>query len=273
MPPECLTLLTDYGLDAGFVGILHAVALRIAPALPVIDLDHSVPRHDVRLGALRLERSMRYVPVGVHVAVVDPGVGGDRRAVAVEAGGRLFVGPDNGLLTWAVEACGGAERCVALGVERYWLPARTGTFDGRDVFVPVAAHLGLGTDLAELGDALDPATLVGLTRPLERPLGDGSVELEVLQVDGFGNVQLSGDATTVARLGLRRGDPVELLAGARSVGASFGATFGDVGAGEAVLLLDSDTALALSVNRGRADLVLGSGPGATVVLRAVPELH
>ena len=198
------------------------------------------------------------------------GVGGGRRAIAVEAGGRVFVGPDNGLLSWAVEACGGAGRCVALEAERYWLPARSGTFDGRDVFVPVAAHLGLGTDLAELGGAIDPATLVELARPVVRARGDGSVELEVLQVDGFGNVQLSGDAATVAQLELHRGDPVELAAGARAVRASFGATFGDVGAGEAVLLLDSDAALALSVNRGRADLLLGTGAGGSVTLRRLP---
>jgi S-adenosylmethionine hydrolase len=140
----CITLLTDYGYAGGFVGMLHAVAFSIAPAVPVIDLDHGIPPFDVRLGALRLERAVPYLPAGVHVGVVDPGVGGSRRPVALTSGGSAFVGPDNGLLVWAARRAGDLDQVVVLDQERFWLPSRSQTFDGRDVFVPVAAYLAAG---------------------------------------------------------------------------------------------------------------------------------
>jgi S-adenosylmethionine hydrolase len=144
--------MTDYGCGAGFVGTLHAVAFRIAPDVRVIDLDHSVPPQDIRLGALRLERFMAYAPPGVHVGVVDPGVGGVRRAVAITAGPHAFVGPDNGLLTWAMEATSaGDTRAVVLDRPGFWLEHPSRTFDGRDIFVPVAAHLSHGVPLDDVG--------------------------------------------------------------------------------------------------------------------------
>jgi S-adenosyl-L-methionine hydrolase (adenosine-forming) len=262
----CMTLTTDYGHGSGFVGTLHAVAFRIAPALRVIDLDHDVPAHNVRLGGLRMERFMRLAPSGVHVGVVDPGVGGGRRAVAIEVGAHAFVGPDNGLLTWATEACGASGmRAVVLDKEEYWLEPRSRTFDGRDVFVPVAAHLARGADLAHVGSEIDPGTLVRLDRPVARLRSRTEAEVEVLQVDGFGNVQLSGGDEMAAALGLRAGDRLELsLGGAAGVEATYAATFSDVGEGAAAVLLDSDGCLALSVNRGRADSLLGTGHLVTI---------
>lgn len=255
----CMTLTTDYGYGSGFVGTLHAVAFRIAPSLRVIDLDHLVPAHDVRLGALRMERFMRLAPCAVHVGVVDPGVGSRRRAVAIEAGPHTFVGPDNGLLTWAAEACGSSGlRAVVLDREEFWLEQPSRTFDGRDVFVPVAAHLAGGAALGQVGSEIDPAALVRLDRPVARILGRTEAELEVLQVDGFGNVQLSGDREMVAALGLHAGDPLELTTpGEAPIGATYAATFSEVAEGAAAVLLDSDGCLALSVNRGRADSLLG----------------
>lgn len=274
MRHRLITLLTDYGRKGGFVGALHAVAYSIAPEAVVIDLDHEIPPQDVRLGALRLERMMRYTPAGVHVAVVDPGVGSARRGLAIETGGRVFVGPDNGLLVAAVRACGPLQRVTVLEEPSYWRSPRSPTFDGRDVFVPVAAHVAAGVILAKLGPEVDPDSLVSLPPPVADRQPDGSLRLEVLQVDGFGNVQLAGGAETLGARGGWRGSAVvlarcaagELPAGPEVV-AVCGTTFGDVGAGEAVLLIDGDNCLALSVNRGRADTLLGAGPGDLVALR------
>jgi S-adenosylmethionine hydrolase len=291
---RCLTLTTDYGLEAGFVGILHAVAYGIAPGVEVIDLDHSVPPQDVRLGALRLERFMTYLPPGVHVAVVDPGVGGDRRGVAIAAGRQILVGPDNGLLVWAAEAAASAVpaaavpddgvagagneeapgttpariAAVVLDREDFWLPRRARTFDGRDIFVPVAAHLAAGTQLDQVGTAVELSSLVHLQRPRVRPSQDGGTELEVLQVDGFGNVQLSGGRAVAEALGLAAGDAVSWRTGEGGVVATYVSTFAEVARGALALLLDSDGHLALSVNQGRADALLPAAPGTPGVLRA-----
>jgi hypothetical protein len=285
-----MTLTTDYGMGSGFVGTLHAVAFGIAPLLVVIDLDHEIPPHDVRLGALRMERFMRVAPSGVHVGVVDPGVGGERRAVAIEAGRHRFVGPDNGLLTWAADACAasagaGAEGAGGIGAvvldkAEYWRQQRSRTFDGRDIFVPVAAQLARGAPLGEVGTEIEPPSLVRLRRPVTRIRSETEADLEVLHVDRFGNVQLSGDAATAATLGLRAGDRLELTPGSRPggdgaelpapaapVGATYAATFSDVGEGTAAVLLDSDGCLALSVNRGRADTMVGAHAGQLMTIR------
>jgi S-adenosylmethionine hydrolase len=273
VPYDCITLLTDYGYGGGFVGALHAVALGIAPGVPVIDLDHAIPPQDVRLGALRLERLIAYTPPGVHVAVVDPGVGGDRRPLAVETAGRVFVGPDNGLLVWAAERCGPLQGVTVLEEQGYWLSPRSRTFDGRDVFVPVAARLATGLDLAKLGPRVDPGSLVTLDRPAARRQDDGSLLTEVVQVDTFGNVQFAAGGSGAAGdvLGLLPGTEVhvEPAGGAGApVEALVGFTFDDVPAGTPVLLVDSDGCLALSVNRGRADELSGLQPGDLVTIRA-----
>ncbi len=262
--PPCLTLLTDFGYEAGFVGTLHLVAYSISPAARVIDLDHSIPHGDVRLGALRLERAVRLLPPGVHVGVVDPGVGSARRPVALRAGGRLFVGPDNGLLVWAADAAGGVEEAVVLDDEQWFLEGRAKTFDGRDVFVPVAAHLLRGASLSEVGTRCEPGGLVRLERPVARLRGDGALEAEVLQVDGFGNVQLSASRPVVEELGARAGDPLVVDWSGKRLHAVFGTAFSDVGIGETVLLLDSDGCLACSVNGGRGDALLDARPGSLV---------
>lgn len=203
-PYDLVTFVTDYGSKGGFVGALHAVVDSItgpSSLVRIIDLDHSIPPQDVLLGALRMERSMKYLRPGVHVGVVDPGVGTPRLGVAVEAGGRVFVGPDNGLLMFAVAAVGGAQRAVA--IEAHVLAGRSKTFDGRDVFAPVAAHLACGVDLLDLGPPVDAALLVRLQRPVARLLGDALFELLVVQVDTFGNVQFGTDRSLIGRLGDR----------------------------------------------------------------------
>jgi S-adenosylmethionine hydrolase len=268
---DLITFVTDYGLEGGFVGSLHAVvdqivADRSSSQVRIIDLDHFVPPQDVLLGALRMERLLAYTRAGVHVGVVDPGVGTSRRPVAVNAGGRVFVGPDNGLLAFAVDAAGGAEQAVLL--ERYLLPHRAVTFDGRDVFAPAAAHLACGMQLRELGSEIDPASLQRLERPVVHPLAGGGVEVRVVQVDGFGNVQFGAGPTVLSGLG----DRAEITTAGGTLTVAVGSTFGDVAAGEAVLLVDSDACAALSVNQGRASELLGGlRPGDAVRLTEAPR--
>ena len=177
------------------------MAARIAPDARIIDVTHLVPPGDIRRGAAVLAQTVPYLPPAVHVAVVDPGVGTARRGVAVAAGDSVFVGPDNGLLSWAVAAAGGATAAVSLTNRSLWLTGTAATFHGRDIFMPAAAHLAAGTDLAAAGTEIDVAGLVTLPAP-QRVVRDGTAAGEVLTVDRFGNVQLSITASDAADIGL-----------------------------------------------------------------------
>src|SRR5215472_7483902 len=198
---DCLTLLTDYGLDDGFVAACHGVAARIAPAARIIDITHLVPPGDVRRGAAVLAQTMPYMPAAVHVAVVDPGVGTARRGIAVEAGEAILVGPDNGLLSWAAAALGGVRRAFQLTNGELWLHPVSQTFHGRDIFLPVAAHLAAGTDLVTVGTELDTGDLVTLPAPTSR-VHDGEAESEAICVLRFGHVHLSIAACDADRNGI-----------------------------------------------------------------------
>jgi S-adenosyl-L-methionine hydrolase (adenosine-forming) len=259
---DLLTLLTDYGVGGPFVGAMHAVAFAIAPRLRVLDLDHTVPPQDVRRGAHRLAQLTDHVPPGVHVAVVDPGVGTARRPLAIETPGRVFAGPDNGLRLWAARRCGPLVRVIWLREEDYWRSPRSRTFDGRDVFVPVAAHVATGVPLTKLGAEVDPSTLVELPAPVVRTAADGEVEVEVLDVDRFGNVQLGVRPEAAAALGILRGRAVSIS----GTPVAYGEIFADVGAGGLLLYADSDGLLALAVNGGDASVVLALKPGDLVTL-------
>src|SRR5258707_6232697 len=201
---SCLTFLTDFGLEDGFVAACHGVAARIAPAARVIDITHLVPPGDVRRGAAVLAQTIPAMPPAVHVAVVDPGVGTARRAVAIEARGGILVGPDNGVLSWAIGPLGGATRAVLLTNEKLWNHPVSPTFHGRDIFMPVASHLATGTSVTEAGTEVDLSELVMLAKPTSRML-DREAEGEVLSVDRFGNVQLSVPSTAAADLGIEIG--------------------------------------------------------------------
>jgi S-adenosylmethionine hydrolase len=240
-----VTLLTDYGLDDEYAGVLHGVIARIAPAVRVIDLTHGVPRHDVRTGALALRRALPYTPPGVHVAVVDPGVGGPRRGVALRCGDRLLVGPDNGVLMPAAQDAGGVTEAVDLARSPWVLQPVSATFHGRDVFAPVAAQLALGAPLADAGEALDPALLTPLALPEPRRDGDALVA-HALGFDVYGNVLLDAVGADVAAATSVAGRPVTV-----------GRTFGDVPDGRLLLYEDSSGTLALAVNRGSARDALG----------------
>lgn len=258
-----LTFLTDYGLDDGFVAACHGVAATIAPHATVIDVTHLVPPGDVRRGAAVLAQTVPYLPPAVHVVVVDPGVGTSRRGVAVRAGESVFVGPDNGVLSWAVAAVGGAGRAVALTSRDLWLDKVTSTFHGRDIFMPVAAHLAAGTDLAVAGPDIDPGLLVTLPPPA-RAVRDGVAEGEVLTVDRFGNVQSTLTAADAYRIGLKPGDSVAVKAGRHTLTLPYREMFGAVPPGELVVYCDGAGLVSIAVNGGDAGQRLGLPPGARV---------
>ena len=253
-----VTLLTDYGVADDFVGVCHAVIAGIAPDARVIDLAHGIPRHDVRTGALVLRRTLPYAPAGVHMAVVDPEVGGRRRALALRTvdENRLLVGPDNGLLLPAAERFGGVAEAVEIGRSPHRLHPVSATFHGRDLFAPVAAHLAAGAPLAEAGEPLDPDELVELELPTGRLEGD-EVVAHVLALDRYGNVTLDAEHALLARSGLRLGQEVCVEAAGREHTAVYARAFTDVAEGEMLLYEDAYRTLALAINRGSAADVLG----------------
>jgi S-adenosyl-L-methionine hydrolase (adenosine-forming) len=262
-----LSFLTDYGLDDGFVAACHGVAARIAPHAAIIDVTHLVPPGDVRRGAAVLAQTVPYLPPAVHVAVVDPGVGTARRGVAVAAGDSVFIGPDNGLLSWAVTASGGAARAFSLTNRELWLASVTATFHGRDIFMPVAAHLADGTELTATGAEIDVADLVTLPAP-ERLIRDSVAEGEVLTADRFGNVQLSITASDAAQIGLKPGTTAHIRSGSHRLAIPYREMFGAVAPGELVAYADSAGLVAIAVNGGNAAQRLGLPPGARVSIAA-----
>lgn len=265
---DTISFLSDYGLADEFVGVVKAVIRTIAPGVTVLDVTHEVPAHDVRAGSLTLARSIQYLPVGVVLAVVDPGVGSDRRALAVEAGegddAAVLVGPDNGLLAPAVALAGGARRAVALTNTDYHLAAPGPTFAGRDIFAPAAAHLALGVDLEELGEIVDPYSLLPAIVPLSRVEG-ASVVSEVLWVDRFGNAQLNVGPDDIAAMG----DRVTLQIGDRQARVARRAdSYADLKPGEVGLVVDSYGLVAIALNRRAATEELRVGAGDAVTLMA-----
>jgi S-adenosyl-L-methionine hydrolase (adenosine-forming) len=262
-----VSLLTDYGHDDEFVGVCHAVIRGIAPDVPIVDLTHGIPTYGVRHGALVLRNSLPYVPKGVHVAIVDPQVGTERRGVALRtADGRVLVGPDNGLLSLAWEHCGGVLEAVDISRSPHRLEPVSATFHGRDIFAPVAARLAAGAELAEAGQHVEPDELqvVELPRPEVR---DGEVVAHVLLADRFGNVSLDVRHADLAGSGLGLGRGVEVEAGGERFVATFAQTFADVPSGDVVLYEDAYRSLALAINRGDAAAAMQLGPDSRVVLR------
>jgi len=266
---ETVSFLSDYGTTDEFVGVVHSVIRQIAPEVRVIDLTHQVPAHDIRAGGLTLARSAQYLAPGVVLAVVDPGVGTARKAIAVEVGDgeSILVGPDNGLLAPAVAMVGGATRAVELTAEAYRFPAPGPTFAGRDVFAPAAAHLCNGVDLTELGPEIDPFSLTPAMIPITREEGDELIA-EVLWTDQFGNLQLNVDPAEIESLG----DRIELRFGTRSRTGIRHETYAEVAVGEIGLIVDSYGLVSLAVNRASAaeELGLYTGDEVRVVLSDEP---
>lgn len=255
-----VTLLTDYGADDEFVGVCHGVIHTACPGCPVIDVTHGIPRHDVRRGAVVLRNALPYMPAGVHVAIVDPEVGTERRAIAVACeGGRTLVGPDNGVLSLAWERFGGPVEAVDISRSPHRLEPVAATFHGRDIFSPVAAHLARGEELAEAGERLDPAELRRLELPAPR-VERGAVRAPVLLVDGFGNVALGVGHADLAGTGLTLGRDLAVEASGERFSAKLVRSFADVEPGGMLVYEDAYRMLAVAVNRGDAAAALGVGP-------------
>jgi S-adenosylmethionine hydrolase len=262
MNPPVITFLSDYGLEDDFVGLCHGVIATICPEARVIDLTHGIPRHDVRAGALILSGALPYVPVGVHLAIVDPDVGAQRRAVALRlADQRLLVGPDNGLLSLAADAAGGGVEAVDIARSRFRLEPVSATFHGRDIFAPVAARLAAGVALAEVGQPCDPNELVRLELP-QPQLVDGALVAHALYVDRFGNVQLEVGHEQLAETGLKLGQRADIEVASQSVHqAQYVWTFADVDRGQLLIYEDAYRRLAIAVSHGDAASLLGVSPG------------
>jgi S-adenosylmethionine hydrolase len=270
-----ISFLSDYGTRDEFVGVVKSVIYEIAPSCRVVDLTHEIEPFDIRAGSLSLARCVSYVASGVVLAVVDPGVGSNRRAIAVEVadGKGVFVGPDNGLLAMAIALAGGAGRAVCLTNTDYHLDAPGETFAGRDIFGPVAAHLCNGIDLSELGELIDPALLLPGVVPLPRE-ENGSLHGEVTWVDRFGNCQLNVGPDEVTNFGeVVRVEIGSLLSGASASrepvvrALKIVQSYDQIGSGLG-LVVDSYGMLSLCVDRGSAANEIQIGQGDLIVLSA-----
>jgi S-adenosylmethionine hydrolase len=252
-----VTFLSDFGLQDDFVGTCHGVIKRIAPEVEVIDVTHGIPPRAIVQGALVLANTLPYVPAGVHLAVVDPGVGGPRRALALRDGeGRLFVGPDNGLLLPAADRAGIADAHEIVN-PAYALEPVSPTFHGRDIFAPAAAHLAKGLDPGELGPPIDPDALVRLELP-EPELRSHRIAARVLYVDAFGNMQLNLTRDDLAELNVQPGARVELEVAGQRYYAVAARTFSDARPGDLILYEDSYGNIAVAMNRGNAGEMLAA---------------
>jgi S-adenosylmethionine hydrolase len=261
-----ITFLTDFGLQDDFVGTCHGVIATIAPDARVIDVTHGVRPGHVLQGALVLANTLRYMPPGVHLAVVDPGVGSSRRALALRDGeGRLHVGPDNGLLLPAVESFGGVAAAHELANAEYSLQPVSRTFHGRDLFSPAAAHLAAGVPLEELGPPVDPDELVRLEVP-QPEVGQNRIRTVAMVVDRFGNVALNLRRDHLEHVELAAGTRVEVVSRGEHFYAVFARTFADAPRGSLILYEDAYGSLALAVSRGSAAELLQVGEGAEIVL-------
>jgi S-adenosyl-L-methionine hydrolase (adenosine-forming) len=265
---ETITFLTDFGLQDDFVGVCRGVMKRIAPQAQVIDVTHGIAPQAVLQGALVLARAIPYLPAGVHLAVVDPGVGSERRAAAVRtAAGRVFVGPDNGLLMQAADP-EGVEEARSLTNGSYHLDRVSRTFHARDLFAPVAAHLAAGVAFGDLGDEIDPESLVRLALPLARVEAEELVAT-VLDVDRFGNLGLNVSSDDVEALGVGDGGTVELAFELTPYFAVVGETYADAARGELIVYEDSYGAWAIAINGGNAAKLTEAGVGDEVRIRPI----
>ena len=286
--------LTDFGFD-GAAAICRGVMLGIARDAQIIDVSHSVRKFAIADGAYLLRAALPWLPIGVHVAVVDPGVGTDRRPIAIKtARGDVLVGPDNGLLLPAAERLGGIADVRLLENRSWMLPATSATFHGRDIFSPIGAHLAIGDPFEEVGQAVDPESLVRLDLP-EPEAQQGRLATGVVYVDSFGNLRLAGGVADLAEA-LGRVEPGTALlvdysaprGGISSLAAAEGApqsgrasarrgdrweritwrrTFGEASPGDLLAYEDSSGNIAIAVSNGSATTRLGAGTGARIGIR------
>ncbi len=263
-----ISFLTDFGAD-GAAAICRGVMLSIAPDAQIVDISHAVRKFEIREGAYLLWTALPWMPVGVHVGVVDPGVGTDRRPIGIRtARGDVLIGPDNGLLTAAADRLGGIDAVHLLANPSWLLPQQSATFHGRDIFAPMAAHLALGGDFAEVGPVLDAGSIVDLRFP-KPAIRDGGLDTVAMYVDSFGNIRLGATPEDLTRAvgEIAPGAAVRLefdeVGANRAVvqAATFGRTFGALPPGAALLYTDSSGQLALGHNQASAAAALGVEAG------------
>ena len=262
-----ISFLSDFGHADEFVGVVHGVIARLAPDVRVIDVNHGIPPGAVRAGALSLTRSVQYLPEGVVLAVVDPGVGTSRRAIAaVTADGMTFVGPDNGLLGPAVATMGGAERIHEITNPEARIPSAGATFAGRDVFAPAAALLASGeATIEELGPAVEADSVTPLLIPLPE-VEPSKVVGEAWWVDRFGNVQANIGPEDLALAGITRDVTVTVRIGSTEREVPWVDAYGEVEDGEPLLHVDSSGLMALAVRGGSATEYFSLATGTALTL-------
>ncbi len=265
-----ITFLTDFGLQDDFVGACHGVMKKIAPDVEIIDITHGIAPQGILQGALTLANTLPFMPDGIHLAVVDPGVGGARRALALrDASGRIHVGPDNGLLIPAAEKLGGITEAHELTNPEYALESVSRTFHGRDLFSPAAAHLARGVELAKLGPPIAPDALARLDIP-EPEIGTTRVQSTVLSIDRFGNVGLNLDRSHFEQVGIVPGTRVELQVSSERYYATAARTFADARPGDVILYEDAYRNLSIAINGGNAAAMLGLSVGQDVRIHLEP---
>lgn len=263
MSKSVVSFLSDYGLEDEFVGVVKGVIGSFSPSTPIIDITHNILAHDVRAGSLALARAVQYLPEGIVLAIVDPGVGTDRKAIAVETneGGKIFIAPDNGLLPPALSLFGGVKKVVELNNEQYHIKAFGGTFAGRDIFAPAVGQLLVGTNLEDLGDRVETHDLKPSLLPVPK-ISSKYLEAQVLWIDHFGNVQLNLDAQDIDFLD----NNLSLAINGQTMDAKRVKTYQDIVEHQVGLLVDSYGMACLSMNCQSAALALDLKTSSKVVL-------
>lgn len=267
---DWVTFLSDYGHDDVFVGVCKGVVAQIAPHVRIIDVCHLITPQDVEQGATQFAGAMPYLPVGIHLAVVDPQAVHARGVVVRTGDGSLLVGPDNGLLSLAWDARGGVEEVVEVANRDLWLTDVHATFRGRDIYAPVAGHLAAGRSLSDVGPSVDAAALARIAVH-EPVVDDDHVHAEIRAVDHFGNASLNIARSDLEAAGITLGDVVEVRCNGRTLSVPFTPTFGEVAPGRLTLCEDSFHAVQLAVNAGRASQELRVNRGDPIVIARVPQ--
>lgn len=263
-----ISFLSDFGHDDEFVGVVHGVVARLAPDVNVIDVTHSVRRGDVRAGALALTRAIQYLPEGVILAVVDPGVGTNRRAIAARTEVGIFVGPDNGVLSPAVAMVGGADRIVSIENPEMRIPSAGETFHGRDVFGPAAALLASGeASLDDCGPTVDPETVTPLLLPLP-DVEPGAISAMAWWIDRFGNVQTNVSPEEMTLAGITPEATVTVRVGASEYEIPWVGVYGEVDEGDLLVHVDGSGLMAIAVRNGSAASALNLSEGQAVLFKS-----
>lgn len=259
-----ITLLTDFGLQDEYVGVMKGVILSINSRVQVVDVTHGLTRHDVMQGALVVQSAFKYFPINtIHIIVVDPGVGGKRKVVCCKKDGHFFIAPDNGALSLIIQN-GDVEELRVISNEAYFLKPLSHTFHGRDIFAPVAAHLSKGLDTARLGPKITLSDVVTLDIPAPFLSAKDELVGKILSIDAFGNLVTNIDQETVMALEHRQGLEHMVIMLGRSKIQGISRSYDAVKAGSPVALFGSRKLLEIAVNQMDARTCLKARVGQTI---------